>query len=175
MTERPIDESYWVIAQRLLASAYPGAQNEQGARARLRKFIAAGVTFFVDLTEADEGLMPYAGLLRDEAEALGRSVVHRRMSIVDGHIPTADHMKAILDLIAGALDEGHTVCVHCWGGVGRTGTVVGCHLVRGGATGDAALHRVQQLFDTTPKHLLFSPETPQQARFVRDWIEPARG
>ena len=37
-------------------------------------------------------------------------------------------------------DEGlEPVYVHCWGGIGRTGTVVGCWLVRHGMTGDEAL------------------------------------
>lgn len=172
MTHRPIPKSYWVSPHRLLASEYPGASTEERARHKLRKLLDAGVSFFVDLTEADEGLDPYDELLGEEAEALGQTVEHRRMSIVDGRTPTKEHMRAILDLIDGALEEGHVVCVHCWGGVGRTGTVVGCHLVRRGASGEAALQRVQELYDTTPKHLRYSPETPAQARFVRDWREP---
>ena len=50
-------------------------------------------------------------------------------------------MASILDAIDAALDGGKTVYVHCWGGVGRTGTVVGCWLVRHGKTGDEALRQ----------------------------------
>ncbi len=39
-------------------------------------------------------------------------------------------MVAALDTIDRLLDEGRTVYVHCWGGIGRTGTVVGSWLVR---------------------------------------------
>ena len=39
-------------------------------------------------------------------------------------------MLAVLDAIDIALCEGHGVYIHCWGGVGRTGTVVGCWLKR---------------------------------------------
>ncbi|MBA3406233.1 MAG: dual specificity protein phosphatase family protein [Gemmatimonadaceae bacterium] len=38
--------------------------------------------------------------------------------------------------------SGHSIYVHCWGGVGRTGTVVGCYIVRHGRTGDDALGEV---------------------------------
>ena len=41
-----------------------------------------------------------------------------------------------------ALGEGRTVYVHCWGGIGRTGTVVGCWLVRHGLTGRGALDQI---------------------------------
>ncbi|MBW2527861.1 MAG: dual specificity protein phosphatase family protein [Deltaproteobacteria bacterium] len=171
MADRPIDKSYWVIPDRFLASEYPGAHGAARARTKLELFLDAGVDFFVDLTEPDEGLEPYAELLRELGDARGVEVDHHRMAIVDGDIPSRELMKEILDLIDEALEQGRTVCVHCWGGVGRTGTTVGCFLVRRGSSGDAALHQVQKWFDTTPKHLRFSPETPTQARFVRDWRE----
>lgn len=81
----------------------------------------AGVNAFVDLTEAGEsGLKPYAHMLADGA-------AHRRMAIRDAGVPrTAADMTAILDCIDGHLERGDVVYVHCWGGVGRTGTVVGC-------------------------------------------------
>jgi len=36
-------------------------------------------------------------------------------------------MHEILDTIDAALSAKRIVYVHCWGGVGRTGTVIGCH------------------------------------------------
>ena len=49
-------------------------------------------------------------------------------------------LKHILDEIDGAILNGKTVYVHCLGGIGRTGTVVGCYLVRHGiAAGGKAL------------------------------------
>ena len=41
-------------------------------------------------------------------------------------------MTRILDDVDAALADGGAVYVHCWGGIGRTGTVVGCWLVRHG-------------------------------------------
>lgn len=67
-----------------------------------------------------------------------------------------------------------TVYVHCWGGVGRTGLVVGCWLVRHGWRGAEALDEVQRLFGTmTPekvaRHPEGSPQTPGQRRMIMGW------
>jgi len=40
-------------------------------------------------------------------------------------VPSAALMRATLDAIYDAIDAGETLYLHCWGGVGRTGTVVG--------------------------------------------------
>jgi ADP-ribosyl-[dinitrogen reductase] hydrolase len=63
--------------------------------------------------------------------------------------------------------------VHCWGGVGRTGTVVGCHLVRSGLSGDEALARVATLFKSMEKSSRRhrSPETDEQEAYVCSWRE----
>ena len=72
MRGKPIDASYWVIPDRFLAGEYPGAADAGRARKKIRRFLKAGVSFFVDLTEVDEGLRPYADLLREEAAAVLR-------------------------------------------------------------------------------------------------------
>ena len=78
-------------------------------------------------------------------------------------------MVEILDLIEAEIAEGRTVYVHCFGGVGRTATVVGAHLVRGGLSGEAALAQIQVLRAATPKAHRPSPETPDQCAMVREW------
>ena len=52
----PIPESYWVQLGQLLAGACPlrvGAA-EEVMRQRMRRFLAVGITSFVNLTEAHE-------------------------------------------------------------------------------------------------------------------------
>ena len=56
---KPDPNTYWVIPGKLLAGEYPGARNPEEARSRLRKFLAAGIRHFIDLTEVGE-LTPYA-------------------------------------------------------------------------------------------------------------------
>ena len=79
-------------------------------------------------------------------------------------------MRGILDAIAEGL-KGGGVYVHCWGGIGRTGTVVGCHLVRSGMTGDEALAEVAEPFTSMAKYSprRRSPETLEQEDYVRSW------
>ncbi len=74
-----------------------------------------------------------------------------------------------LDAIDAALGRGETVYVHCFGGVGRTGTVVGCWLARHGSSGEAALRQVVQWREGTPDGGRVSPETPEQRRMVLSW------
>ena len=100
--------------------------------------------------------------------------MHRRLSIRDLDVPRSrDEMSRILDEIDAALALGHTVYVHCWGGIGRTGTVVGCHLVRHGLTGDEALAAIARLWPTMQKSHRRdrSPETAAQHAWVRGWRE----
>jgi protein-tyrosine phosphatase len=75
-------------------------------------------------------------------------------------------MREILDELAAAIDEGRTVYVHCRGGIGRTGTVVGCWLVRGGSSGEEAITTIAALRGDS-----FSPETREQHEFVRAWTQ----
>ena len=84
-----------------------------------------------------------------------------------------DVMTGILDAIDTSLDAGHTVYVHCWGGVGRTGTIVGCWLMRHGLTGDDALEQIAEWWKDVEKaeRIPFSPETHEQQEYVRRWTE----
>ncbi len=104
-----------------------------------------GTTLYLDLTEEGE-LAGYAHLL-------GEGVRHVRMPIRDHGVPSEEQLARTLDLLDEALGEGEVVYVHCRGGVGRTGIVIGCHRKRHG------LEPVWQ------------PETSEQCDLVRGWRE----
>ena len=177
--ERPIPSSYWVAPGRFAAGEYPGAPLEESARAKLRTMLRAGIDHFIDLTTPQDRLEPYADFAKEEADRLGRAVEWERHSIVDGSIPgSRAQMTTILNAIDKALDDGKTVYVHCWGGVGRTGTVVGCWLVRHGDSGEGALDRIADWWSRMPEAKRFfhpeSPETRAQQEYVRTWKEGTR-
>ena len=81
--------------------------------------------------------------------------------------------KEILDAIDFHISEGGTVYVHCLGGVGRTGTIVGCWLARhNGYDGKAALRRLRELWRENPKSRhANTPERNHQADYVLNWSE----
>ena len=171
---KPVNGYYRVHAQ-LLAGEYPGGWDERSLKAGLRCLLDVGVTFFLDLTEEQEkGLPPYAPALRAEAQAAGRLVEHRRMPIPDFETPTAAQMRDILDMLDAALVNGHTVYVHCYAGLGRTGTVVGCYLVRHGQSGQEALDQLARLRRGTTLDNAFSPVTEEQRRLVYHWAAHER-
>jgi protein-tyrosine phosphatase len=166
----PIPNSYWVRPGQLLAGEYPMDWDDRMSRQKLRRLLEAGVTFFLDLTEAGEyGLKPYTSPLREEAATMGRSVKHQRIPIRDRGTPPQEEMVHILDTLDIALAEGQAVYVHCYGGIGRTGTVIGCYLVRHGMGGAEALEEIARLRQATPSGWVTSPETKAQRQMVRDW------
>ena len=170
---RPHNNCYWVIPNKLLAGEYPGAWQSDASRRRINAYLDAGVNFFVDLTEAGE-LPPYVSELQLEAQKRDITADHQRMSIVDMNIPESPaFMTGILDIIDSAIDAGRTVYVHCWGGIGRTGTVIGCYLVRHGNSGDEALGELARLWQNVEKRYYYprSPQVDSQHDFVRNWSE----
>ena len=150
--ERPILASYWVEPGRFLA----------------------GFDTFIDLTQQGER-EPYAPLLLEEGPLYGMQVTHQRFSIGDLSLPKEPQMRTILDTIQGALAAGRKVYVHCWAGVGRTGTTVGCYLVRNGMGGKAALAHLAKIYRTSEQSTYYdkSPETHAQEKFVINWKEPS--
>ena len=165
------------VAPQVIAGEYPGSKGRGDAQARIARHLDAGITCFLDLTKAGE-LAPYADVLAQAAAARGREALHHRMPIRDGSIPTSPAtMRAILDTLDAALAAGHTVYVHCRGGIGRTGTVVGCWLVRHGMTGDEALATIARHWQGVEKFWRQprSPETDEQHAYVRAWREQSHG
>ncbi len=166
----PIADSYWVIPGKFLAGEYPGDRTEADARAKARWLLDQGISFWVDLTEDGEyGLQPYGELLLDEAKFLGRQAAHVRIPVQDMSVPEAANMSRILDVLEAALKAGQAVYLHCYGGIGRTGTVVGCFLVRHGFTGEEALERIAHWRRGTPDGWKQSPETEEQTAMVLNW------
>ena len=174
-SNRPIPNSYWVREGRFAAGEYPGDQNSREAAAKVRMLLEAGIDCFIDLTQERDGLLPYEQIAHKQAGTLGRSVRRESHPIRDMSVPRgAKDMAAILDDIDEALDQGRNVYVHCWGGIGRTGTVVGCWLVRHGLTGQGALDQIAEWWEHVEKRWRqpLSPQTPAQRAYVRNWIEP---
>lgn len=169
---KPDPNSYWVIEGKLLAGPFPGSFDADLTRLRLDAFIESGISFFLDLTCPGER-PPYHPLLTGRRTPDGKVCVYRNLPIPDFGVPTPSRMHEILTTLSRALGQGHLVYLHCWGGIGRTGTAVGCLLVEEGFDGDRALLEVQRLFNQSERGGggCQSPETGEQREFVRKWVD----
>lgn len=145
----PLPGSYWIVPGLFAAGAWPAASGHG--------LVGSGITQVVDLTECPDN------------DHDGQVV---RFPIADLDVPDRGRMVDILETIDGAIASGTGVYVHCMAGIGRTGTVVGCWLIRHGhAVGAEAMSVIAWLRSATDERPLRSPETEEQRAFVASWTE----
>ena len=148
--QTPIADSYWVVEGRLLAGEYPGTPFEHETASKLQRFVDIGVTSFIDLTE-DRELNPYSHILSSITAPNKRPPQHFRYPIRDLGTPTQLELHTILSHINQLLCQKEVIYVHCWGGIGRTGTVIGSYMVSEmDITGQEALEKIAALRRGTP-------------------------
>ena len=171
---RPIPESYWVQPGRLLVGEHPAYQSRSTAVDRLQRFLQAGITCFVDLTETRE--IPTYQASLPATSWTGRSIAYLREPIRDHGLPDSREVVArVLARIDEALAAGHVVYLHCRAGIGRSALVAGCWLASRRGTSGGTLDELQDLWLQSAKSAIWPvvPETEEQAAFVRDWM-PAK-
>lgn len=173
----PFPHTWWVTDQ-LLAGPYPGDVDPQTAERNLQSIVEGGVSVFVNLqeyTETGMGYKPfpdYRPIVRKLTPGTAKEPVFHRFPIKDMGVTSSATYREALDRIDEAHAEGRGVYVHCWGGHGRTGTIVGCWMVRHGLTPDQALGRISELRQHDD-YLTYmeSPQTRGQVRVIRKWAE----
>jgi hypothetical protein len=168
----PFANTYWVAPGAFLAGGHPALVDDQ-VEERLSALLAAGIRTFIDLTEQHE-TDGYAVVLQCLAEERGMEAAYLHFPICDRSVPSAWVMGRILDVIDRAVADGRPVFVHCFGGIGRTGTVVGCHLRRcGRATRLDVMARIAELRQGLAIAREVSPHAPEQVLMVENWGEGA--
>ena len=170
MLKTPFQRSYWVVPGKLMAGYYPGAPTTVEAASKLEGLVEAGIRHIVNLMEETEKGHKGEPFVPYQAPFTARGINCTRMPIKDMQTPSAEEMIAILDDIDKSIAAGAPTYVHCWGGKGRTGTVVGCWLVRHGmAQPERAVDRIKDLQAHCGGKLAPSPENDEQRDFVRAW------
>ena len=164
---RPIENSY-EVTKNIYAGEYPRNKDDESSIVKIKQFESFGITHFIDLTEEGE-LQPYEPLLYDGAKYL-------RFPIKDESIPqSTESVRGLIAKIKGAIDGNSKakVYIHCWGGVGRTGLIVGCLLgTLYRQSYDETLKKLEKLFSACPKSVKrHTPETAEQHQFIAKYIQ----
>lgn len=174
----PFERSYWVVPNLLLAGHFPGSKDPALEKKKMRGLFECGIRRIFNLMEPDEldhdgeKFTDYAEVFRKIARKHEAEVDPLRFSIRDLSTPTPEFLTEILDRLDEGLNAGSPTYVHCWGGIGRTGTVIGTFLVRRGlATPENVLRVIETLRRNDPKSYRMSPETNAQRALVQSWQE----
>ena len=184
MASKVIKNSYWVIPGEIMAGPFPGSSEEFNAKLRVRSLFDLGIRAFINLQEEGEMVARneiynenywdfFRLFLKNSGETEIEGGAVRRFSIPDKNVPSVELMKKILDEIDMLHEKKIPIYIHCWGGIGRTATVVGCWMMRHGiAERSTVLDEIFTLrrIGVDPAYLgLRSPETDEQERFVLAW------
>jgi hypothetical protein len=175
--QRPFPRSYWVVPHLFLAGFFPGSHNPAETESHGRALLGCGIRQIINLMEANErdhtgNPFPHYQPTFHQLAAEANSELHcQRMPIPDFSTPSPEGMRAILDQIDAAIAEHRPLYLHCLGGKGRTGTVVGCWLARHGkATGPEAIAMLNQLrLGQDSQAHIPAPETEVQRQMIRTW------
>ncbi|CAJ1420357.1 unnamed protein product [Effrenium voratum] len=119
-----------MVLPQLVAGAFPGDRQEPQHSAKVKTLTDLGVTTFVCLQERGElnRFTPYMSVARRlHKDPASLEFFHCPMP--DGGTTSAEELNKAVATIVDRLLAGRTVYVHCWGGHGRTGTVIAAFLV----------------------------------------------
>jgi protein-tyrosine phosphatase len=120
----------------------------------------AGIDAVLSLLTSEE--QQELGLRSEASEASRQGLEFSSFPIADLQVPRSEAQLAkVLDEVTTKLSAGKNVVVHCRQGIGRTGLIAACLLIKSGMSPGAAVESV------SAARGMAVPETPEQ----REWIE----
>ena len=154
---------------RIILTAFPGLNLEKifspiKLRATLSELKIIDCTTIVSLVEDNE----FAKLCEKKifkTEVFNAGLTWHHLPIKDYNVPNKtffrkwDILSPILHL---SLSKGETICIHCMGGIGRSGTIASLLLIESGEDNENAIRMVRKKRDGAIENLL-------QENFVRNY------
>ncbi len=162
MTPLPPFQSYWVKETRWLAGIHPCKYPDM-TRSVLNSLAELKIDVFIDVSAGEKP--SYIEHLKPGIECHAFPIPSMGVPVHPGH------MRRILDQIDKVLKNNRSLYLHCRSGRGRTGTVIGCWLVRHGLTGEAALDQLREVWSHSraARNGEQIPETLEQETYIREW------
>lgn len=145
------DRFHWVVPGKIAGLSLPGRVSP--LRDDLAKITSIGVRSLATLTEGplDPAVMERAG------------ITNEHFAIDDFGVPTLEQVDAFCAWADARIAAGDAVGVHCWAGLGRTGTMIACWLVRDPSrTTEEVLRTIRRI---EPGYV----QTAQQEAFIAVW------
>jgi hypothetical protein len=147
----PTPWSNWALPGRVIAGAYPASLDDAETERILTTLLELGINTFVCLQaevnintpehawRAQHGLRPYikdAQKILSKAHETGNPKITQQkidflhLPIIDGNVTTDSAMNRLVEDCMERVLKGEKLYIHCWGGHGRTGTLVAVMLGR---------------------------------------------
>eukprot|EP00887_Chlorella_sp_A99_P003451 scaffold7.g3451.t1 len=188
----PTPWSNWVIKGRVIAGAYPASLDDAETERLLTTLLELGMNTFVCLQaefslhtpesawRTGQGLRPYIKdaqklLIRAREERSARIKQARdkldflHLPILDGNVTSDSALSRLADDCNQRILRGERLYIHCWGGHGRTGTLVATMLGRLYHVSCSGALRYTQAFHDSRKFPqgVRSPQTSVQVAQVK--------
>ncbi|HHC73476.1 MAG TPA: hypothetical protein ENK78_00180 [Thiothrix sp.] len=158
----------WLPPTLLSAQGRLGLTHMPGSQAARDSDLAAlyslGVDALICLQQPREfqQINPPETLAEREAAVKAHQIQFVHEAITDFSPPTVEQAQRIVAQLKGLLDEGQTVVVHCFAGLGRAGTIAACVLVAYG-------HRASDAVKFVRQYRKGAVQTQAQAAFVQQF------
>eukprot|EP00798_Chlamydomonas_sp_ICE-L_P003469 gene3469-13530_t len=186
----PTPWSNWVIPGRVMAGAYPASLDDAETGRILTTLLELGINTFVCIQAEvnvntpesawrnQHGLRPYikdAQKILSRAHETGNPKIRQQkidflhLPVIDGSVTTDSAMNRLAEDCIERVFNGENLYIHCWGGHGRTGTLVATMLGRMyNLPYTSAIRYCQAFHDSRiyPQGVR-SPQTPVQRAQVR--------